>query len=267
MDLETWVPSCSDKTTWPDCWWDSRDFTNHVLNGNIAKYVIGCEIGEMWYVDAVDVEAKNVAQFLADGRFSGSKGFTKRLRKLNITSFEGAMDLLMKDYTNTYEKFIIMTYKLYLLNCGDPRAEAYIKRDAVYVDPRAKIEKELIRRAEIEDAVLIAREKQYAALQLERTVATEKANRLSQSRQERAESNARMVIAREAELAARTNKKLTDKINTVAANPARDPAFAAKKVISIEQAKQHKHDLKEREKLRVANLEEMWQIVRIGYAI
>ena len=138
---------------------------------------------------------------------------------------------------------------------------------AIFEDPRAKIEKVLIRRAKIEDAVLIARKKQHAALQLERTAAIEKADRIFQSRKERTESNARMVMAREAELATRTNKKLTDKINRVAAKPTRGPAFSATKIISIEQAKQHEHDLKKREKQRVAQLEEMRQILRIGDSI
>ena len=115
--------------------------------------------------------------------------------------------------------------------------------------------------------MLIARQKQNAALQAERIAAIEKANRVSQSRQERAALNARMVMAREAELATRTNKKRTDKIHRVAANPERGPILAAKRVISIEQAKQHERDLNEREKQRVAQLEKMLHIVRIGDAI
>ena len=83
-------------------------------------------------------------------------------------------------------------------------------------------EKELIRRAEIEDAVLIAHEKQHAAQELERAAAIKKADRVSQCRQERAELNARKVMAREAELATRTNKTPTTiQVDYVAVKPER----------------------------------------------
>jgi selenocysteine lyase/cysteine desulfurase len=47
----------------------------------------------------------------------------------------------------------------------------------------------------------------------------------------------------------------------------RNTLFFYKKKISIEQAQQHEHNLKEREKQRVAKLEDMMRIVQIGDAI
>ena len=76
-----------------------------------------------------------------------------------------------------------------------------------------------------------------------------------------------LKIPKETELATRTNKKPTDKINGVGAKPSRGPAFAAKKATCIEQSKQHERDLREREKQRVAQLEKMARIVRVGDAI
>lgn len=264
MDLETWVPSCCDKTSWPDRWWDSSDFLVNVCNGNISKVVIATEFG----ITTDDVEAQQLVQYIVEKDLPGSKRLPKRLLKQNVTSFVDAMEFLEKRYSRTWELLLTITYQLYMLNSGDTRAEVYILQHAKSFDPeRIEIEKELIRRAEMEDAVLMAREKQHAALQVERTAAAEKANRVCQSRKERTNLNARAVIAREAELATRTNRKSTDKITRVVANPARGPAFAAKKATAIEQSKLHERDLREREKQRVAQLEKMERIVRIGDAI
>jgi hypothetical protein len=251
---------CNDKTCWPDCWWDSRNFVDHVFYGNIAKFVIAVEAG----IPSDKVEAQQLVEYLAVKNFLPCNRYSKRLCKQKITSFRGALEFLQKRYNRTWEMLIEMTCNLYLLNCGDSRAEAYVLSYADFDSKRKQIEKELTRRAEIEDAVLIARGKEHTALEVERMAAAEKAKRVSQSRQERADMKVRVIMARETELATRTNKKRLDKMDGVVANPARD---LASKAISIEQAKQHEHDLQEREKQRVAQLENMMEIVRIGDAI
>ena len=89
---------------------------------------------------------------------------------------------------------------------------------------------------------------------------------LSQLRKERDEANNLKLAAREAQLAVHKNHSI-DKIPKTAptASP-KDKEFAKKK-ISIEQAQQHEHNLKEREKQRVAELEYMMHFVQIGDAI
>ena len=118
MDLQTWIPSCHDKTSWPDGWWHSRNFIDHVIYGDIAEFVIRGETGTR----NDNVNAMHVAKYLTDQGFSGSKGFTKRLHKQNITSFVGAMELLMKKYTDTSEKVYWIMHghnSMY----GDPASE------------------------------------------------------------------------------------------------------------------------------------------------
>jgi hypothetical protein len=81
-------------------WWNSRNFSDNVLSGNIAQIEIGAETG----IKPLNVNVQHIAKYLDKKGFGfvDSKRFVKRVRKRNITSF------------------------VYLLNCGDPRAEAYI---------------------------------------------------------------------------------------------------------------------------------------------
>ena len=151
MDLETWVPSCGDKTSWPDGWWESRHFLECVVDGTIAKI----DMASHFEITIDNVEAQHIVKILIQGSYKlpGSRGFEKRVRKQNITSFEDAWKILMTDYTRAADMLLPMTSQLYLLNSSDPRARAHALQDAVLIDPpRDEIEKELIRRAEIEDA-------------------------------------------------------------------------------------------------------------------
>ena len=136
---------------------------------------------------------------------------------------------------------------------------------------RSDIEQKLKRRAEIEDAVLIAREKQLGQeeeyLKNERAAAMERSAMLSQQlRKERVEANNLKVAAREAHLAERKNHTI-HKIPNAAPTASLCGKEFAKKKVSIEQAQQHEHNSKECEKQRVAKLEYMMHIVQIGDAI
>tara|TARA_B110001450_G_scaffold79537_1_gene75427 strand:+ start:2347 stop:3510 length:1164 start_codon:yes stop_codon:yes gene_type:complete len=135
---------------------------------------------------------------------------------------------------------------------------------------RGDIEQKLKRRAEIEDAVLIAREKQLVQeeeyLKNKRTAAIQRAAMRSQLHKERVEANNLKVAAREAQLAERKNHTI-HKIPKAAPTASPGGKEFAKKKISIEQAQQHEHKLKEHEKQRVAKLEYMMHIVQIGDAI
>ena len=89
-----------------------------------------------------------------------------------------------------------------------------------------------------------------------------------QARQQRLESEHATVAVREAELAAR-HKSSTSKAAQTSDLSRKTPTAkeTSVKEISIEQARQHEVDLKEREERRIADVEKRMQFVRIGRAI
>jgi hypothetical protein len=108
------------------------------------------------------------------------------------------------------------------------------------------IEKQLTRRAQVEDAMLIAQKEEHEK-------AIEKTSRVAQWRMGRLEPNARKIMERYVILESRTN------INR--SNSKKERALKVQqqeylKQISIEKAIQHEHDLKGRERQRVEQLEE-----------
>ena len=89
-----------------------------------------------------------------------------------------------------------------------------------------------------------------------------RAETISQSRKEQVDAN---ITARKTQLAKHKNQQ-TRKSKAVP-TAALCGKELAKKAVSIEQVKQHAHNLKERERQRVAKLEYMMHIVGIGDAI
>ena len=135
---------------------------------------------------------------------------------------------------------------------------------------RSDIEQKLKRRAEIEDAVIVARENQLAQegiyLKNARAAATQRSAMLSQLRKTRIEAKNLKIAVRDEHLSRRNNHTIHKISNAVPTAPLLGKEFGKKKV-SIEQAQQHAHNLKECEKRRVANLEHMMHIVQVGDAI
>lgn len=98
-----------------------------------------------------------------------------------------------------------------------------------------------------------------------RNDATQRAEMLSSMRIKRIEKNNLKVAAREAELANRKNHTVDNASDKARSAPS-DKEFA-KKTICIEQARQHGHDLREREKQRISELQRMMDFAEIGDAI
>ena len=278
MDLDTWTPQSSDMNLWPDRWWHSANFAYAVQSGHIAQVSICKENGSDAYTFN-DLTAEHVVKKMQT--FPKGHKFARDIRKLKITSFTAAMEHMSDKYKRMYEAFLEVTKTLYLLNCGDPRAEQEVIRnksgiDTLY-DPngdgtivwqsmqakRAKIEETLKRRAEIEDAVLIQREKQREKQEELKAREKERAVLISQYRVKQAEQKDRILQARDTELAKRKNVNAC-KIITPYASPSRPTAI---KISNIECARQHAHAMQEKEKQRVCQLEKMMQIVEIGDAI
>jgi hypothetical protein len=100
-------------------------------------------------------------------------------------------------------------------------------------------------------------------------VALEERNKLratlARERMQRQDDAQRKIVNRNKELEAQRGSHKTN-ANCVSPKTAKAKEVGLKE-ISIEQARQHEHDLKEREKRRVAALETKMEIMKIGDAI
>ena len=162
IDLKTWRPEDveSGPSTWPDLWWQSKWFDELIYN----DVTLRCSIAKGFDIDVQDVNATHLISGVLKKVHAN-----KKLRRalLKRSTFEKAILHLKRTDFQLYMNICSLEKVNFLLNCGDQRAEHSLLAESDFTSVprmmdirRDEIESELKRRAEIEDAVLIARQKQ-----------------------------------------------------------------------------------------------------------